>query len=469
MWGIELENRLKCNRKSRIFWKVFIVNIVMLLMIVIIAYLLLYYLLPSFYKNYKIKEFRQLSSELIGQIKDGQKETEALLAFSERYDVDIILKDEQDDIIFDYYRSNTIVTNIDQDKDMPEISVDPEQEKNKPAELSTSYELNNEVRTLFIIIPLEPIDEAKEVVIQIYPYACLVCFIFAFILSIGFTNMVVKPIKIISKATKNMSKLEADAYIQIDSSDEIGELSSDINGLYSELKATIDSLNQEINKYSSEENKKINFLRTISHELKNPLASANSLLEGVIYEIPPYTDEPKKYLLESKELIEKAISLTKESLKFSTYKDKEEAEDFYLCGIVEEILSQYRVIIESKQIKCNVDIDGEYCIRERKNIFSKALSNIISNAVNYTSKNGRINIYLRNNCLSVENTCVPLRNEQLEKIFEPFYSVNNDNKMSTGLGLYIVNQLLNILHIRYRFVPFDNGMRFIIELNSKQE
>ena len=60
--------------------------------------------------------------------------------------------------------------------------------------------------------------------------------------------MVVKPIKIISKATKNMSKLEADAYIQIDSSDEIGELSSDINGLYSELKATIDSLNQEINK-----------------------------------------------------------------------------------------------------------------------------------------------------------------------------------------------------------------------------
>ena len=165
-----MENRLKCNRKSRIFWKVFIVNIVMLLMIVIIAYLLLYYLLPSFYKNYKIKEFRQLSSELIGQIKDGQKETEALLAFSERYDVDIILKDEQDDIIFDYYRSNTIVTNIDQDKDMPEISVDTEQEKNKPAELSTSYELNNEVRTLFIIIPLEPIDEAKEVVIQIYPY-----------------------------------------------------------------------------------------------------------------------------------------------------------------------------------------------------------------------------------------------------------------------------------------------------------
>ena len=81
MWGIELENRLKCNRKSRIFWKVFIVNIVMLLMIVIIAYLLLYYLLPSFYKNYKIKEFRQLSSELIGQIKDEQKETEALFSF----------------------------------------------------------------------------------------------------------------------------------------------------------------------------------------------------------------------------------------------------------------------------------------------------------------------------------------------------------------------------------------------------
>ena len=142
-----MENRLKCNRKSRIFWKVFIVNIVMLLMIVIIAYLLLYYLLPSFYKNYKIKEFRQLSSELIGQIKDGQKETEALLAFSERYDVDIILKDGQDDIIFDYYRSNTIVTNIDQDKDMPEISVDTEQEKTSRL---------NCLRAMSLIMRLEP-------------------------------------------------------------------------------------------------------------------------------------------------------------------------------------------------------------------------------------------------------------------------------------------------------------------------
>ncbi len=458
-------NKLKSNRKSRIFRKVFIVNIVMLLMIIIIAYLLLYYLLPSFYKNYKIKEFKQLSSELIGQITDGQNETEALLDFSERYDVDIVLKNEQDDIIFDYYRSNTIVTNIEQDEAVPEISVDLEQEKNSTAELSISYELDDETRKLLIIIPLEPIDEAKAVVIQIYPYACLVCFIFAFILSTGFTNMVVKPIKIISRATKNMSNLESDAYIQIESKDEIGELSNDINRLYSELKTTIDSLNQEINKYSSEENKKINFLRTISHELKNPLASANSLLEGVIYEIPPYTEEPKKYLLESKELIEKAISLTKESLKFSTYKDKEAAEDFYLCEIVEEILSQYRVIIESKQIKCNVDIDNEYSIRERKNIFSKVLSNIISNAVNYTSKNGKINIYLKDNCLTVENTCVPLKDEQLEKIFEPFYSVGNDNKMSTGLGLYIVNQLLNILHIRYRFVPFDEGMRFVMELN----
>lgn len=294
MLDIELENRRKGNqRKNRIFWKVFIVNIIMLLLIVIIAYLLLYFLLPTFYRNYKLREFEELTLNVIERIEREQNEAEELLKFSNEYNVDVLLKDKYDNIIFDYYKSDTIVTNVEQEQDMPEIFVQMDEEMSKMAELCMSYKLHNEYRELYIMIPLEPIDEAKAVVIEIYPYACMVCFIFVFLLSIGFTNMFVKPIKIISRVTKNMSNLEPDAHIEIYSNDEIGELSEDINQLYSELKSTIDCLNLEINKLSAEENKKINFLRTISHELKNPLASANALLEGVIFEISPYINDEK--------------------------------------------------------------------------------------------------------------------------------------------------------------------------------
>ena len=145
---------------------------------------------------------------------------------------------------------------------------------------------------------LQPLDEAKDVIINIYPIAVLVCIIFSLAFSYIFSYMFVRPIRKIRKATLEMTKLSPDISITVSSHDEIGQLSRDINMLYQELKGTIDTLKIEIDKYTNSENKKIDFLRTVSHELKNPLASANALIEGIIYDVPPYNQNQKQYLLE---------------------------------------------------------------------------------------------------------------------------------------------------------------------------
>ena len=70
--------------------------------------------------------------------------------------------------------------------------------------------------------------------------------------------------------------------------------------------------------------------------------------------------------------------------------------------------------------------------------------------------------------LSVSNECSVLPPEQLQHIFEPFYRPDLAHSQATGgngLGLYIVQTILDKLRLKYQFVPMpnDRGMSFTIQ------
>ena len=98
----------------------------------------------------------------------------------------------------------------------------------------------------------------------------------------------------------------------------------------------------------------------------------------------------------------------------------------------------------------------------------KAISNILSNAVNYTEAGQSILVVFDKNKLSVSNECSVLPPEQLQHIFEPFYRPDLAHSQATGgngLGLYIVQTILDKLRLKYQFVPMpnDRGMSFTIQ------
>ena len=98
------------------------------------------------------------------------------------------------------------------------------------------------------------------------------------------------------------------------------------------------------------------------------------------------------------------------------------------------------------------------------------MANIFSNAANYTDRYGKIEacVETENDTkkLIIANTCKPLTYDELNHLFVPFNNLNNKSHNSNGLGLYIVKQLLIILHMRYEFAPTEvgDGMKFIIYL-----
>ncbi len=86
------------------------------------------------------------------------------------------------------------------------------------------------------------------------------------------------------------------------------------------------------------------------------------------------------------------------------------------------------------------------------------LSNLLSNAVNYSSEGGRVEVECRPAkggaaVVSVRDHGIGIKPEKLPHVFEEFYRTDEavrHNRESTGLGLAIVQQVANSHGIRVR-------------------
>ncbi len=472
---------MKKKVKNGFFIKTFSVSLIMLLAITLAAYLLCYLLLPAFYRRYKFREYDRKAGILTQQLSTASEEAGEigiLSSFARNDRAGVSLYDDSNRLIFSIKESVGLsMTQMGADPAEADPGVDGVEyslvidDNEKPSRITAKYDYTNGAgmrRLLEFDIPVQPLDEAREILIQIYPVACLICIAFSFLLSMLFSHIVVQPIRKVQRTVREMAELKPDARISDSDGGAFGEMSSDINSMYEELRNTILDLEKQIRISSDSENRKIAFLRNVSHELKNPLASANALIEGMIYNVPPYCDDKEKYLTECRELLEKAITLTKESLNLSpAYHEEEKVFD-----LKEAILSEfgpYKVILKARQVGYSVDIPDDIRIVTLQNLFSKVISNILSNAANYTDPGGKTDIVFRDGKLMIDNTCTPLSGEELKDVMKPMHSgAGNDNRYSNGLGLFIVEQSLNLMKIPFSFAPIPDGegrgMRFCIEL-----
>ena len=262
-----------------------------------------------------------------------------------------------------------------------------------------------------------------------------------------------------------------DEYTQSNSFDEMADdLATDINNLYQSLLLTIRNLELEKEKVSLAEKEKIDFLRTASHELKTPVTELNATLENMILGIGEYRDY-ETYLPKCKEITEQLGDMIRDILNASrlqTQGNNEPCSNFSLSALLTELCEPYRLIAEAKGVKFKIELSSDAFVYLPEGQLKKAISNILSNAVNYTEAGQSILIVFDKNKLSVSNECSVLPPEQLQHIFEPFYRPDLAHSQATGgngLGLYIVQTILDKLRLKYQFVPMpnDRGMSFTIQ------
>lgn len=300
------------------------------------------------------------------------------------------------------------------------------------------------------------------------PFSLICSLVISVICSLLFSKALVAPIERISASTERMMKLDRAAVCAIHSKDEIGLLAQNVNNLYSNLLSTIEHLEQEKDRVSEMERAKVDFLRAASHELKTPVTALNATLENMILGVGKYQDYAA-YLPECKDMVERLSKMIHEILETSKLNGiTEQPTTVDLSELLEELCEPYQLIAAAHNISFSIDLPETFTVTLPISSFSKAVSNVLANAVAYTEAGKAVTVFMDGRSLMIENECVPIQNSEIPRLFEPFYrpdfSRNRENG-GNGLGLYIVNALLTSINISYSFIPMKNppGMCFTFQ------
>lgn len=333
--------------------------------------------------------------------------------------------------------------------------------------MSVSNQVQNDIiGSLYISSTLQPIDEAQGVMLSLLPFLLLLDIAIALLFAFMYAKRLTKPIVQISDAAAQMQLMQPGVRSGVRSGDELGHLSKTLDSMYSSLRESIESLQLEIEKVHALEQSKTDFMRSAGHELKTPIAALNGILEGMIDNVGVYRDK-ETYLVKCKTLVDNLARLVSEILSASraeTPMAERHMEDVELQPLIEEILTDNQPMIAEKSL-C-VDVGSlQITLQTDRGMLRQALNNLLSNAVAYTPIDGQIRVSLAEEnsqaILSIENTCDPIPEDELPRLFEPFYTRDfsrNKTVSGTGLGLYIAKRNLDALDIGCELCSEDIGL-----------
>lgn len=144
-------------------------------------------------------------------------------------------------------------------------------------------------------------------------------------------------------------------------------------------------------------------------------------------------------------------------------------ETISLSEMLNGIIDGMKPLAEEKHIRFYQNVPGDVYVSVNRNLFSKALSNVIGNAIRHSNTNAKIyvNFNAEEKTLTVENTGVFIAENDLTHIFAPFYRADKSRSKATGgsgLGLYVVKTILDLHGIGYRIENTEKGVAFHFDL-----
>ena len=288
-------------------------------------------------------------------------------------------------------------------------------------------------------------SQAKNLSLQFLPYSLIISLCFSAIVSLVYAKSIKNHVVEIKSVTDQMMALDKKARLEIDSNDEIGQLKAQINDLYETLLDSISNLEFKNKEILRLEKIKYDFFKGASHELKTPLASLKIILENMKYNVGKYKNRDV-YIDDCIDLVDHLTKNIQQILSvYSIENLKDDEEVVCIKDELSSVLQKYDVLIHQKELHIQNDLQDEtmYIGKTALNII---LSNLISNAINYTHEKDTVHI-------GIEQDWFYIQNKQ-----------DSTQPKGNGLGLYIVRNLLDNYKMKYETIE---GEYFAFKIQLK--
>lgn len=349
-----------------------------------------------------------------------------------------------------------------------------ESEKFETDGIITTYVENNKLfmkmrkytNVIVMMSDISKINNMKKEQIDYFIKLSLACSLtIAFLLSIS-VSFLTKKIKILNKTVKEVEKGDYTAKVKNLGNDEIGNVGKSFNKMTDALQKNI----SEIERVS--ENRK-KFIGNLTHEIRTPLTSIvgySSLIKNkkvedkqVILEYSKRIYDEGKYIEEISQKLMDLMLLENGSITKDTINLSEE-----LNKIIGEIQITFPYVLFQKEIEKEIYISFD------KTLLKTLIINLAKNAINAYENSPIVRIELdRQKVIKVIDYGKGIKEEELEKIKEPFYTLSKDRnrKLSgMGLGLPLCIQIVEMQGGKLEIESKENeGTKIIIKLGEEHE
>lgn len=270
----------------------------------------------------------------------------------------------------------------------------------------------------------------------------------AIALFVGFTQLMIRPMRNISKVTNRAG--EGDFSARVDAKyTNYDDMNSIV--ISSDLQEMARNVNDMIEKLENQEHDRNIFISSVAHDIRTPLTSINGFVTAMMDGTIP-ADQYEKYMTLIKQEVDRIrkliISMTEASSL--SHIDPELMEAFDLRDVVTDVIQNLEPQLSEKEITASAVLpEGELMVFGEAQQLCRVIVNIITNAIKFTPDNGQIRVSVqrddkdRKMVISVEDSGPGVEKEKRNRVFESFYKADPSRKQEGfGLGLYICKQIL---------------------------
>ena len=201
---------------------------------------------------------------------------------------------------------------------------------------------------------------------------------------------------------------------------------------------------------------------SIAHEINNPLEAVTNLL--YLSEQVATTAKVKTYLATAQQELARVSNIATQTLRF--HRQSTNPRETSLPDVFENVLGLFRGRIGGGGIA----IERQYRTNRKIVAFGgdlrQVFANLVSNALDASSRGGRIVVRVRDGCdssgnvgvrVTVADTGIGMSPETRRHIFEPFFTTKSAT--GTGLGLWVSSEILRNHRARVRVWSSQSGSR----------
>lgn len=317
------------------------------------------------------------------------------------------------------------------------------------------YGLKNNNQYTFLYSNLEDISDFTLIIKQQLMYVCFLGIFVAVTISIFLSTKLTDPIAEITKKAKKLGNGDYNVEFKESGIKEIDELAQTLTQAQKEMAKT-DELRRDL-------------MANVSHDLKTPLTMIKAyaeMIKDISYKDRKKMNEHLDIIVDETDRLTVLVNDILDLSKMQSNADTLKLEKFNLAEEIKSIINRYQIIKETEQYTFNVEMPEEIWIKADKKKINQVIYNLINNAINYTGDDKQVTIRVtkqkRSYLVEIIDTGKGIKEEEIPYIWDKYYKSDKKhqrNVVSTGLGLSIVKQILE-LH------DFEYGVKSVLKKGS---